>query len=313
MLNIHRRFALISCVALLTAAIGERDSATAQAPKDIVFYGNSFTNATCCGSTRSVPDVFKDIAVSAGELAPRNRNVSANGQSLLWHLNNNTSIITAGLPAAENWEHVVLQDFSTMPTHIGNLSQHLSSSLGLYQAVAARSPEVVPIMFETWARGPGHSLYTGANPSFPGGPAQMQQVLRDGYLLSTENINMTAGRDVARYAPVGDAWENAGFLLNLYASDIYHAGNRGTLLNALVLYGTIYEDPTTSDIDLQGALRAWDSPRQDGAFLTSIADATLIPEPGTPDTGGNCRARRLSRPPDTFCICLLNFAGHCGQ
>ena len=176
---------------------------------------------------------------------------------------------------------MVLQDFSTWPTHIGNLPQHLSSSLGLYQAVAAHSPNVVPIMFETWARGFGHPFYTGSNPAFPGGPAQMQQELRDGYRMSTQNINTTVGVDLAKYAPVGDAWEYAGWPANFYGDGDYHAGNRGTLLNALVLYGTIYNDVTTSDIDLTGVLASLGLTATDGVFLTSVADATLIPEPAS--------------------------------
>ena len=148
----------------------------------------------------------------------------------------------------------MLQDYSTEPTHIGNLASHRSSAVALYQEVATHSPGVIPIMFETWARGPGFSYYTGANPLFPGGPAQMQQEVRDGYRLSTQDINAAIGANLARYAPVGDAWELAGFPLNFYASDIYHAQNRGTLLNALVLYQTIYDDPTTSDIPLSSLL-----------------------------------------------------------
>lgn len=251
----------------------------AQAQKDILWYGNSFTNATCCGSTRSVPDVFLDIAVAAGQPTPVNRNAAFNGQNLQYHLTNNTSVITTGIVPGEHWEHVVLQDFSTWPTHIGNLPQHLSSSLGLYQAVAAHSPGVVPIMFETWARGFGHPFYTGPNPAFPGGPPQMQQELRDGYHLSTQNINMTAGSDLAKFAPVGDAWENAGFPADFYGDVNYHAGNRGTLLNALVLYGTVYEDFTTSDIDLGDVLTSLGLTTAEGQFLTSVADATLVPEP----------------------------------
>lgn len=273
---LSRGLALAVALAALVAAAPTR----AEDPFDIIYFGNSFTNATCCGSSRSVPDVIRDIAVAAGRPAPRNVNRSVNGQSLAWHLANNTSAINTAIPVAEDWDFVVLQDFSTMPTHIGNLSQHLSSSLAMYQAVANRSADVVPVMYETWARGPGHSYYTGANPSFPGGPAQMQQELRDGYQMSTANINATVGDDVARLAPAGDAWEVAGFPLNFYAGDIYHAQNRGTLLNALVLYGTIYGDTTTSDIPLTGVLSSLGLSTNDGVIVTTAADAVLaIPEP----------------------------------
>ncbi|MCI0335767.1 MAG: hypothetical protein L0228_21380 [Planctomycetes bacterium] len=260
----------------------------AEDPKDILYYGNSFTNALCCGGNRSVPDVIADIAVAAGHPAPRNRNAAVNGQGLEWHRLNNTAVITTGIAPGESWEHVVLQDFSTQPTHIGNLALHRSSALGLYDLVDNHSPDVEAVLFETWARGPGHSFYTGTSPSFPGGPAQMQQELRDGYHLSTGDINAAAGIGSATYAPVGDAWENAGFPLNLYASDIYHAQNRGSLLTALVLYGIIYDDSTTSDIDLTGVLanlNASYSPADaryitasNAEFLTSTVDATLMPE-----------------------------------
>lgn len=265
----------------LAVAFACVDRGNAEDVKDILWYGNSFTNATCCGSSRSVPNIVMDIAVAAGHPAPRNVNASVDGQTMQWHLTNNTARITNGIAAGENWENVVLQDYSTWPTHIGNLAQHLSSTLSMYQLVNTRSPGVVPIMYETWARGPGHSVYLGTTPNFPGGPAQMQQELRDGYHLSTNNINNFVGANVAKYAPAGDAWQNAGFPLTLYASDIYHGQNRGSLLNALILYGTIYGDTTTSDIPLSSILTTLSISAADGAWLTGIADQTLaaVPEP----------------------------------
>lgn len=257
----------------------------AEDPKDIIWYGNSFTNATCCGSSRSVPNIVMDIAVAAGHPAPRNVNASVDGQTMQWHLTNNTARITTGIAAGENWENVVLQDYSTWPTHIGNLAQHLSSTLAMYQLVANRSPNVVPIMYETWARGPGFSYYLGANPVFPGGPAQMQQELRDGYHMSTNNINNAVSMNLAKYAPAGDAFQTAGFPLTLYANDIYHAQNRGSLLNSLMLYATIYDDPNVSDIPLGSVFTTLGISAADGAWLTGIADQTLaaanVPEPAS--------------------------------
>lgn len=251
----------------------------AEDPKDILWYGNSFTNATCCGGTRSVPNIFRDIAIAAGRPAPVNRNAAVDGQALQYHLTNNTSVITTGIAAGNQWEHVVLQDFSTWPTHIGNLPQHLSSSLALYQRVALHSPNVVPVMYQTWARGYGNAFYTGVNPSFPGGPTQMQQELRDGYQMSTDNINSVVGAPIALLAPAGDAWELANFPANFYGDGSYHASNRGSLLNALVLYGTIYGDPTTSDINLSSVLTTLNLSTADGILLTGLADRVLVPEP----------------------------------
>lgn len=264
-------------VAILFA--GTQRQALSQEPKDILYYGNSFTIATGFGSSRSVPELISSVAVAAGHPAPRNRNASSAGQTLQWHLTNNVGVINTGIAAGQQWDYVVLQDYSTWPTHIGNLSQHLSSSLALYQKVALHSPYVIPVMYETWARGPGHDFYMPPVVEFPGGPAQMQQELRDGYMNSAWNINYAVGTQTSRYAPVGDAWEDGGFPLNFYASDRYHAANRGTLLNALVLYGTIYEDRTTSDINLSSILTTLNLSAADGALLTSLADGVLIPEP----------------------------------
>ncbi len=264
------------------AALVAAASSQAAEPINIIWYGNSFTNATCCGGTASVPAIFNAVAVAAGQPAPNNVNRSSNGQSLQWHLTNNTAGINGGISASDDWDYVVLQDFSTMPTHIGNLSQHLSSTLGMYNAVAARSPDVTPVLYETWARGPGHSFYTGGAPSFPGGPAQMQQELRDGYLAAQANINASAGAGTALVAPVGDAFEEMGFPLSLYAGDIYHAQNRGSLLATLVLYGTIYGDTTTSDIPLGSILTSLNISTTDAAAIAAAADAVLapvIPEP----------------------------------
>ena len=269
----------VVCLLLAVFGLSLGKECRAEDPKDILWYGNSFTNATCCGSTRSVPVIFADIAVAAGHPAPRNRNASVDGQTMQWHLTNNTSVITTGIPATEKWEHVVLQDFSTWPTHIGNMSQHLSSTLAMYQKVALHSPSVVPVMYETWARGYGDAFYSGVSPSFPGGPVQMQQELRDGYHMSTANINSAVGMNLAKLAPVGDAWELANFPANFYGDGSYHASNRGSLLNALLLYGTIYGDATTGDIPLGGLLATLNLSAADGTFLTGLADATLVPEP----------------------------------
>jgi hypothetical protein len=278
--SIATSFARILLAATVATAAGP---ATAQTAKDILFYGNSFTNATCCGSSVSVPTAIGAIAVAAGHPAPNMVNASMNGQSLQWHLTNPAQIqrITTGISASNKWENVVLQDFSTIPTHIGDVSQHLSSTLGLYQAVAAHSPNVVPVLYETWARGYGNAFYAGTSPAFPGGPAQMQQELRDGYQQSTANINATVGTIIAKLAPAGDAWELANFPANFYGDGDYHASNRGTFLNALILYGTIYDDPTTSDINLAALLPSLGISAAEGQQLTALADQVLaVPEPG---------------------------------
>lgn len=255
-------------------------SAALAQPLNLLFYGNSFTIGVGFGSTRRVDTLVRDIAVAAGELQPYIKSAAVAGQSLEWHRINNSTVISTGIPAGQQWSHVILQDFSTQPTTLGNLSLHRSSYVNLLQLVRNHSPGVEAIGFETWARAPGHSYYTGGNPVFPGGPAQMQQQLRDGYALSTADANALFGAGTSTVSPVGDGWQNAGFPVNFYASDLYHAQNRGTLLTALTLYATIYDDSTVSDIDISGILSTLELTPADGAFITSVVDRT-VPEPGS--------------------------------
>jgi hypothetical protein len=276
-----KTFSRVLSLSLALAALVAAEPSQAAEPINIIWFGNSFTNATCCGGSASVPNIFNAIATAAGEMTPVSVNRSTNGQSLQWHLDNLGTKL-GGISASDDWDYVVLQDFSTMPTTLGSLSQHLSSTLGMYNAVAARSPNVTPVLFETWARGYGHSYYTGGSPAFPGGPAQMQQQLRDGYLAAQANIDANAGVGTALLAPVGDAFEEMNFASSLYAGDIYHAQNRGSLLAALVLYGTIYGDTTTSDITLGSILTSLNISAADAASIAAAADAVLapvIPEP----------------------------------
>ena len=247
----------------------------AQAGLNILFYGNSFTLGS--GSSRSVNALVDDIAVAAGQENPFTYSGAVAGMDLAYHLANNTGIISNAIAPGDTWDYVVLQDYSTRPTHIGSLSGHRADFVSMYQTVAAHSPDVEVIGFETWARAPGHSIYAGTSPSFPGGPAQMQGELRDGYALSTMDVNFLAGPGTSRVAPVGDAWESTGWN-NLHSTDLYHANNRGTLLAALVIYGTIYQDDV-SDIDLTGVLASLNMPGPYGDYLAGIADQYIVPEP----------------------------------
>ncbi len=256
-------------------------SVTAEEPLNVVFFGNSFTLGA--GSSQSVPTVFRNVASAAGHPIPTAGPWARNGWDLGLHLGRLTANPNLlNFPADKQWDFVVMQDLSTTPTtQLGDPQVHRDTALGLFQGVAKHSPNVKAVLFETWARGPGHEFYTDPNPSFPGGTVQMQQETRDGYELSTADIIDFAGPDAARLARVGDAWE-IGNWDRLHHTDLWHAQNRGTLLTALVIYGTIYGDQSTSDIDLTAVLTDLNLTTADGLELTSFADAVLlVPEPKT--------------------------------
>lgn len=256
------------------------------APLNVIFYGNSFTLGF--GSTRSVNDVFKDIATAAGQETPRAQSAAASGQNLGWHVNNNTTPLFVSIPLAEDWDYIVMQEHSTKltkaftesPPYPASIEASKADAVNLYQTATTRSADIVPVLYETWARGPGHAYYTGGTPLYPGGPSEMQAEIRSGYEQLKGAIDMAVGSDIALIAPVGDAWENIGYD-RTHAADLWHAQNRGTLLAALVIYATIYQDPTTSDIDLSGVLASLNLSAQDGVEVAAAADATYVPEPAT--------------------------------
>lgn len=290
----HRQacFQARSALALLLAAcFAPGKPVRAEEPKSILFYGNSFTlgiGSTEAQNAGGVPGIVQALATAAGHPTPSVENAAVSGQTLTWHLANNLSHIASPEdftpPPGFHWDVVVIQGFSTRPTHIGNLPQFRSDVVDLFAQVRNHSPAVAPVLYETWARGPGHSYYTGTSPEFPGGPAQMQQELRDGYGLARQDVDSAYGPGTTTIAPVGSTWETTGWD-DLHASDIYHANSRGSYLAALVLFGTIYGEPTSG----LPAILASISP-QEAAALQAYADA-MIPDPCSfagPDCNANC-------------------------
>ena len=257
-------------------------------PLNVIFYGNSFTFGA--GSTRPVDSVFRDIATIAGHDRPYTISAAVSGQDLEWHVNNNTQRIVSSIPPGNNWDFIVMQEHSTKltraytgsPSFPESIEESKTTAVQLHNVAKAHSPNVRPVLYETWARGPGHAFYTGANPLFAN-PNEMQAEVRAGYDALQAALDDAAGGELTLLAPVGDAWKEANYD-NLHAGDLWHAQNRGTLLAALVIYGTVYGDLTTSDIDLsqRRVLESLGLTQADAEFLTAAADAALaaeVPEP----------------------------------
>lgn len=268
------------CVALAVVSMAVM-TAQAAPQKNILFYGNSFTLGF--GSTTSVNAIFNDIVIAAGHDAPIVQSAAASGQTIGWHVDNNVGAIFTLIPPAQDWDFIVMQEHSTkltrtFPTWPNSLPESQGDVVDLYNFAEQRSPNVTPVLYETWARGPGHQFYTGANPQFPGGPSEMQAEVRAGYDALKSALDTAIGSDLTRIAPVGDAWEALNWD-RLHSGDLWHAQNRGTLLAALTIYATIYEDYNTSAIDLTGVLNSVGLTATDGAQLTATVDA--IPEPST--------------------------------
>lgn len=261
---ISKQTFVLAAMTVVTAAHAE--------PKNILFYGNSFT-----GNAGGVHLMVRDIASAAGHETPHIYGRIVGGQTLEYHLATGTSVITSGIPAGRTWDAVVLQEYSTRPTTHptdGNVPAFRAAAQGLYQAVLNHSPDAQAVLYETWARHPGHFFYPGIWAT----ASDMQAELRANYNDASDLLNTIGSSEVAR---VGDAFEAGGFDTSLYAGDLYHQNNRGALLAALVLYGTIYDDMTTSDIDLSPLMNSYGLDQDDFAFATNLADTVLVPAPGT--------------------------------
>lgn len=248
-------------------------TASGEDPKNLLFFGNSFTAAA-----GGVHRIVQNIAVSAGHPVPYVYGQAIGGVTLQYHLTNSTGVITSGIAPGGHWDNVILQEYSTVPTFhptFGNVPSFLSAANGLYQAVLNHSPAAKAVMFETWARGPGHSYYPTQWPT----PAAMQSELRINYHTCVDNLNTLHGAGSAAYAPVGDAFEAGNFDLGLYSGDIYHESNRVALLVSLVLYGRVYADTTTSDINLSAVAATLGLGAADISFTTALADQVLVPAP----------------------------------
>ncbi len=253
------------------AAMSLAAFAQAEDAKSILFYGNSFTQ-----SGGGVHRIVRGIAIAAGHPTPHVFSRAVGGQTLQYHLDTGTSVITSGIQPGGQWDAVVLQEFSTRPTTHptnGNVPGFYSAAAGLYQAVLDHSPDAQAVLFETWARAPGNSVY----PNIWADPAEMQAEVRMYYNEANDTVLSPMG--FSEVAPVGDAFEAGGFDTSLYGSDLYHASNRGALLIGLVLYGTIYDDATLSDIDLSGISSGLGLTAADEQFVVGLAEAVLVPAP----------------------------------
>ncbi len=235
-------------------------------PSEIFFVGNSFTFGG------PVPDLVRDLAVYAGHPEPNVEYRAIGGQTLAGH---RADADAAGAPArvAEGWDVVVLQEFSTRPTdQVGPAERFKEDATWFYDLAKMANPDCEVILYETWARRAGHSIY---NATFTD-PVQMQAELRFHYNDAADRyipmFSAAARPSDVRVAPAGDAWElqlAGGEPPRLHASDDYHASAAGAYLNALVIYSTIYRRAADGLIPLRGLDEATAAQLQASANMAS--------------------------------------------
>jgi len=207
----------------------------------ILFIGNSFTQGSgdeVVAKPGGVPFLFAELAVAAGQARPRTQLCALGGRKFSDHMDDETGALTAIREGG--WDHVVLQGYSTAPTHAGHPESFFANGQLLHKEILQASPTATTVLYQTWARHPIHPMVSGSAATFPGGPSQMQQELRDGYAQLHAQLG-----EHAIIARVGDAWELAlgERDIRLHATDDYHANRNGSYLAALILLGTVLQLP----------------------------------------------------------------------
>lgn len=220
-------------------------AAPVHAENRVLFIGNSFT----IGSGESVAEIFDALAIAGGQDDPITEMRADGGKDYEWHSGHAP---TQAAITSRNWTHVILQNYSTGPTHItpGGIADHQTFGTKLYDQILANNATTQVILFETWSRAANHSLITGnSTPTTFADTAEMQRELRENYQsLATTLTNDHPENLPVLVGPVGDAWENAGGLLassepnyvSLHGGDRYHGNDNGYFLAAAVFYATIY-------------------------------------------------------------------------
>lgn len=283
--------------AFLTAVSGANSASAQEAPppmnspqveetaKRLLFFGNSFSVYD------DVPGHVRSLAALAGHPTPLVVADLALGTDLAYHIGQvdsypENNVAHASLDGTNTWDWVVIQGYSTEATHLRDPAVFKANALSLFQRVknhaSGKGVGVSPLLFQTWARAPGHSFY----PVDFVDPAAMQLEIRTGYQEAAQIIQTEEPTADVRIAPVGDAFERGGFdPADLYASDLYHAGNLGPELAALVLYKTLYATTVTNIPYGTVSAAGWTNmSSNDWVRVTCWAEGLTPPggEPGTP-------------------------------
>ena len=212
---------------------------------DALFIGNSFTfggaEKIIC-QHGGVPKLVEAIAAS------KKKNLStlmltAPGRDWGFHLRQPKTEEDLN---AKIWNWVVLQDFSTQPTHIGKPDDFFNNGETLDNRIMQHSPKAIVVLYETWARPKGNPLYTGiSTPRTFVDTAQMNDEVQKHYTELYQRLEAINPPTHVELAPVGLAFERSVEKypdINLYCSDLYHANTNGSYLAALVIYATIYKE-----------------------------------------------------------------------
>lgn len=213
--------------------------------KKVLFLGNSYTYVN------DLPQMTAEVALSVGDTLLVDSSTPG-GYTLQGHSTNPTSLSKI---AAGNWDEVVLQEQSQIPSFPINQVEtgsfpyaHLLDSL-----IHAASPCAETVFYMTWGRKNGDASNCPTWPpvcTYEG----MDSLLNLRYRIMAEN-------NQAVLSPVGAVWHYIRTLfpeIELYQSDESHPSVAGTYAAACCFYTTLFrKDPL--EILFDGTLAAADA------------------------------------------------------
>jgi hypothetical protein len=241
---------------------------------NLLFFGNSFTFAAEAPAIQrggGVPKLVEAIARAKGHDVTTTA-ITFPGVDWSFHL----ARFRTAWALRRTWSWVVLQDFSTRPTHLGNIAQFMADGETFSQRIALQSPHAGILLYETWARPPGAFYQTSPGNGFTG-PAQMMAELHQSYAQLRDKLAAENPHRPVRVAPVGTAFARCHAEhpeINLDAADHHHATAEGYYLAALVIEETLYgESAKDAPSDFFHSQQTF--PPDEGAKLQQVADEVV--------------------------------------
>ncbi|WFB34855.1 hypothetical protein P3T73_11860 [Kiritimatiellota bacterium B12222] len=252
----------------------------ATAEEKVLFIGNSFTLGS--GGNQSVATIFDALAIAAGHEDPTTVIRAEGGKNFQYHYENSLAEIQS-MP----WTRVILQNYSTQPTHVGNINDHLNYGRLLYDAILSNNASTQVHLYQTWARAEAHAMISGTSDAHHfASTDEMLGELITHYQALADSLNATHHENTPVIVnPVGEAWNHAGGNLpasdpdyiDLWSSDNYHGNDYGYYLSACVHYAAIYRaSPEGLYETAETDALSLNIPDEDAAFLEKIAWKTVL-------------------------------------
>ena len=234
-------------VAILLTACSS--TTTELPPQSVLMIGNSYS------SSNDLQGMILELAASEGKNLTTEL-IAVGGWSLGDHAN---STETMNMIDAEEWDYVVLQEQSVIPSLADYREEFmLPAARVLDQAIAETGAET--LLFMTWARETGMADVGFAT------YAAMQDQITIGYRALGDELG-------AQVLPAGVAWQRAigrdpG--LDLWQPDGSHPTAAGTYLAACVIFASIYQESPV------GASYRAGLSRNDARALQEVAESVVL-------------------------------------